>query len=90
MMFLKILNFNYSWKRIKVKGVGELIYTVTSDLLQGRERKHNAGEDAVFVVANTAGHQRCKYIQTCEQCSCKKNHISCKIFANFYAVLLKK
>ena len=34
--------------------------------------------------------QRCKNVQTCKQCSCKKNLISGKIFAKFYAVLSRK
>ena len=34
--------------------------------------------------------QRCKNVRTCKQCLCKKNPISGKIFAKFYAVLFKK
>ena len=34
--------------------------------------------------------ERCKNVTTCQQCWCKKNPISDKIFAKFYAVFVKK
>ena len=39
---------------------------------------------------NPAFAQRCKNVQTCKQCLCKKNPISGKIFAKVYAVLSRK
>ena len=41
-------------------------------------------------ISHSSDPQRCKNVQTCEQCSCKKNPISGKIFAKFYAVLSRK
>ena len=41
-------------------------------------------------ITGTSSRQRCKNVRTCEQCLCKKNPISGKIFAKFYAVLSRK
>ena len=41
---------------MKICGVGKVFHSLTMAIFWGIERIHNAGEDAVFVVANTVRH----------------------------------
>ena len=50
----------------------------------------NCGSLSLQLCICKAASQRCKNVPTIQQCLCKKNPISGKIFAKFYAVLLRK
>ena len=60
------------------------------DLTHALDAFAAAAPAAASSVLAPASNQRCKNVQRCKQCLCKKNLILGKIFAKFYDVLSRK